>query len=87
MARALDADRLSLYADRWVDLINGLAIVAVTAATARSLLAGGVLAAVLVLSAVASSFGSPLAGRSATRSSGARAAFGRSLLCRCQREG
>ena len=80
VARALDADRFARYGDRWVDLVNGLAIVAVTAATARSLLAGAVLASVLVLSALASSFGSPIAGRSATRSSTARASFGRSLV-------
>lgn len=80
VARALDADRFARYGDRWVDLVNGSAIVVVTAACARSLLAGGVLASVLVLSALASSFGSPVAGRSATQSSGARAAFGRSLV-------
>ncbi len=43
VARAMDADRLARYADRWVDLVNGLIIVALTAALARSLLAGGVL--------------------------------------------
>ena len=80
VARTMDADRFARYGDRWVDLVNGLVIVAVTAAAAQSLLAGAVLAAVLVGSAVASSFGSPIAGRSATQSSAARAAFGRSLV-------
>ncbi|MGB8650973.1 MAG: ABC transporter ATP-binding protein, partial [Mycobacteriales bacterium] len=80
VARAMDADRLARYGDRWVDFLNGLLIAAVTAAVARSLLAGGVLLAVMVLSAAASSFGSPLAGRSAAASSAARARFGRSLV-------
>jgi ATP-binding cassette subfamily B protein len=80
VARAMDADRYARYGDRWVDFINGFVIVAVTAAAARSLLAGAVLLAVMVLSAAASSFGSPLAGRSAAASSAARARFGRSLV-------
>ncbi|MGN6330527.1 MAG: ATP-binding cassette domain-containing protein [Motilibacteraceae bacterium] len=80
VARAMDADRLARYGDRWVDFVNGLAIVAVTAVAARSLLAGGVLVAVMVLSALASSLGRPLAGRSAAASSAARARFGRSLV-------
>ncbi len=80
VSRAMDSDRYARYADRWVDFLNGLAIVAVTAAVARNLLAGAVLLAVMVLSAVASSFGSPLAGRSVAASSTARAQFGRSLV-------
>jgi ATP-binding cassette subfamily B protein len=80
VARAMDADRFARYGDRWVDFINGFAIAAVTAAAARSLLAGGVLLAVMGLSAAASSLGSPLAGRSAAASSAARARFGRSLV-------
>ena len=31
VARSMDADRYALYADRWVDFLNGLAIVVVTA--------------------------------------------------------
>lgn len=80
VARAMDADRFARYADRWVDFVNGLVIVLVTAVAARSLLAGGVLAAVMVLSAAASALGSPVAGRSAAASSTARAQFGRSLV-------
>ena len=34
VARAMDADRLARYADRWVDFVNGLVIVAVTALVA-----------------------------------------------------
>jgi ATP-binding cassette subfamily B protein len=80
VGRALDADRFVRYADRWVDLVNGLVVVAVTALAAQSLLAGGVLLAVMVLAAAASAGGSPAAGRSAMASSTARARFGRSLV-------
>ena len=76
----MDADRLARYADRWVDFVNGLAIVAVTAVVAQSLLAGGVLLAVMVASALASSLGRRVAGRSAAASAAARARFGRSLV-------
>jgi ATP-binding cassette subfamily B protein len=80
VGRAMDADRFVRYADRWVDLINGVVIVFATAAMAQSLLAGGVLLAVMLLSAAASAVGSPVAGRSAAASSKARARFGRSLV-------
>ena len=80
VARTMDADRLARYADRWVDLVMGLAIVAVTAVIAQSWLAGGVLLLVMVASALASSLGRPLAGRSAAASATARAVFGRSLV-------
>lgn len=80
VARALDADRFVRYADRWVDLVNGLVLVAVTAVLSWSLLAGAVLLAVLVVSAVCALAGRGVAGRSATRSAAARAGFGRSLV-------
>jgi ABC-type multidrug transport system fused ATPase/permease subunit len=80
VARTMDADRYVRYADRWVDFVNGLAIVAVTAAAARNLVAGAVLLAVMVLSGLASLLGTPLAGRSVAASSAARARFGRSLV-------
>ncbi len=80
VARALDADRYARYADRWVDFVNGLLIVVVTTVAAGSLLAGGVLLAVMVASALASTLGRPIAGRSATAASAARARFGRSLV-------
>ncbi|MBO3665126.1 ATP-binding cassette domain-containing protein [Microbacterium stercoris] len=80
VARAMDADRYVMYADRWVDFVNGLIIAAVTAIVSRSWLAGGVLLAVMVVSALAAAVGRPIAGRSATRSSAARARFGRSLV-------
>jgi ABC-type multidrug transport system fused ATPase/permease subunit len=80
VARALDADRYVRYADRWVDLVNGLVLVAVTALLSWSLLAGAVLLSVMVVSAACALVGRPIAGRSATRSAAARAGFGRSLV-------
>jgi ATP-binding cassette subfamily B protein len=80
VARTMDADRLARYADRWVDFLNGLAIAAVTALVAGTVLAGGILLGVMTASAVASSFGRRVAGRSAAASSAARARFGRSLV-------
>lgn len=80
VARVMDANRITRYADRWVDFINGLVIVALTVLIARSWLAGGVLLAVMVAAAVASSFGRRVAGRSAAAASAARAGFGRALV-------
>ncbi|GAB2600946.1 ATP-binding cassette domain-containing protein [Pseudactinotalea suaedae] len=80
VARAMDADRFARYADRWVDFINGLLIVVVTAVISGTWTAGAVLLAVMVISAAASAIGRPIAGRSATKSSAARAGFGRALV-------
>lgn len=80
VSRAMDADRFARYADRWVDFANGLAIALVTMVAGGTWLAGGVLLAVMVTSALASSIGRPIAGRSAARSSAARARFGRALV-------
>ena len=80
VARAMDADRYARYADRWVDFVNGLLIALVTSLIAQSLLAGGILLLVMVVSALASSLGRRVAGRSAAESSAARARFGRSLV-------
>jgi len=80
VARTMDADRLARYADRWIDFGNGLAIATLTAVLAQSLLAGGVLLAVMVASSLASTLGRPVAGRSAAASAAARARFGRSLV-------
>ncbi|MGA8255562.1 MAG: ABC transporter ATP-binding protein, partial [Nocardioides sp.] len=76
VARALDADRFARYADRWVDFINGLIIIVLTTIVGMSFLAGGILLGVMVASALASSVGRPIAGRSATAASAARARFG-----------
>ncbi|TIC85584.1 ABC transporter ATP-binding protein [Nocardioides sp. GY 10127] len=80
VARAMDADRLARYADRWVDFVNGLLIVAVTMLLSWNVFTGLVLLAVMAASALASSFGRRVAGRSAAASSSARARFGRSLV-------
>jgi len=80
VARSMDADRMARYADRWVDLLNGIAIAVLTAVAAWNVLAGAVLLSVMGGSAIASSFGRRVAGRSAAASSAARARFGRSLV-------
>lgn len=80
VARSMDADRYARYADRWVDFINGLVIASVTALIGGTWLAGAVLLAVMLSSALASSLGRPIAGRSAAASSAARARFGRALV-------
>ena len=79
-ARALDTDRLMLYADRWVDVTFGVMTVGLTTLAAGTPLAGAVVAAVLVLSAAVSGLGAPLAGRSARVAGDERARFGRSLV-------
>ena len=80
VARSMDADRYARYADRWVDFVNGLIIASVTALLAGTWMAGAVLLAVMVASALASTVGRPIAGRSAAASSTARAGFGRALV-------
>jgi ABC-type multidrug transport system fused ATPase/permease subunit len=80
VGRSMDADRFVRYADRWVDFINGLLIVVFTAIAGWSLLAGGTLLTVMLVSAAASAVGSPIAGRSVAASSAARAQFGRFLV-------
>ena len=80
VARSMDADRYARYADRWIDFSNGLLIAVITMVAGGTLLAGGVLLIVMTTSAVASSIGRPIAGRSAARSSAARARFGRAVV-------
>jgi len=80
VARSMDADRYARYADRWVDFVNGLLVAAITMIAGGTWLAGTVLLVVMVTSALASAVGRPIAGRSATRSSTARARFGRAVV-------
>ncbi len=80
VARAMDADRIARYTDRWVDFVNGLLVAALTAAIAGTWLAGAVLLAVMTASALASSLGRRVAGRSAAAASTARAGFGQALV-------
>lgn len=80
VARALDAERLVLYVDRWVDLLNGAIVVVLAAFLADSLLAGAVLAAVLIVAAVTAWFARPTMGAAATAAADARAVFGRVLV-------
>ncbi|WP_231123597.1 ATP-binding cassette domain-containing protein [Nocardioides sambongensis] len=80
VARSMDADRYARYADRWVDVFNGLLIAVLTMIVGGTWLAGGILLVVMLASALASSVGRPIAGRSAARSSAARAGFGRAVV-------
>lgn len=80
VARSMDADRFARYSDRWVDFVNGILIAFITMIAGGTWLAGAVLFAVMTSSALASSLGRPIAGRSAARSSTARAGFGRALV-------
>ena len=80
VARAMDCDRYTRYADRWIDFVNGLILVTVTALLGGTALAGGVLLAVMLTTAVTSRLGSPSAGRTAAAASTARAEFGRALV-------
>ena len=80
VSRTMDADRLARYTDRWVDFVNGLVVASTTALIAGTWLAGAVLLVVMVVSALASTLGRPMAGRSAAAASTARAGFGRSLV-------
>ncbi|HRW19452.1 MAG TPA: ABC transporter ATP-binding protein [Dermatophilaceae bacterium] len=80
VARAMDSDRYARYADRWVDFVNGIAIVIITALVARSVWAGLVLLTVMVAASITSFIGRPIAGRSATVAAAARARFGRALV-------
>lgn len=80
VARAMDADRIARYTDRWVDFVNGLVVAALTALIAGTWLAGAILLAVMTASALASSLGRRVAGRSAAAASAARAGFGQALV-------
>ena len=80
VARTMDADRFARYSDRWVDFVNGLLIALAASLASRTWVAGAVLLAVMLTSAVASSVGRPIAGRSAAKSSAARARFGRAVV-------
>ncbi|RKS67964.1 ABC-type multidrug transport system fused ATPase/permease subunit [Motilibacter peucedani] len=78
-ARALDSDRLVWYADRWVDIVLAVVAVTATAILSGSWLALAVVAGVLLLSALVSAGGAPLAGRAARLAGDQRAEFGRAL--------
>lgn len=79
-ARALDSERFLTYTDRWVDVVISLVTVVVTGLVSGSALAVAVVGGVLVVSAVVSTAGAPLAGSSARVAGDQRALFGRSLV-------
>ncbi|RZS82858.1 ABC-type multidrug transport system fused ATPase/permease subunit [Motilibacter rhizosphaerae] len=78
-ARALDSDRLIWYADRWLDVCLAAIAVAAAAALSGSPLALLVLLGVLLLPALVSALGAPLAGRAAREAGDARARLGQEL--------
>lgn len=80
VARAMDADRFARYADRWVDFVNGMLVALITMVAGGSWMSLVILLGVMAASAAASAVGRPIAGRSATKSSEARARFGRALV-------
>ena len=80
VARTMDADRLARYTDRWVDFVNGLVVAMMTAVIAQTWVAGAVLLTVMAVSALASTLGRRVAGRSAAAASTARARFGQNLV-------
>ena len=80
VARTMDADRLARYTDRWVDFANGLIVAGLTALIAGTWVAGAILLTVMFVSALASTLGRRVAGRSAAAASTARARFGQSLV-------
>ena len=80
VARTMDADRLARYTDRWVDFVNGLIVAGLTALIAGTWVAGAILLTVMFVSALASTLGRRVAGRSAAAASTARARFGQSLV-------
>ncbi|WP_104432923.1 ATP-binding cassette domain-containing protein [Kineococcus xinjiangensis] len=79
VARALDSERLVLYADRWVDVVMGALLVAGTALLGGSVLVAVVLGGILVVSALASAAGAPLAGSAARLAGDERAELGRAM--------
>ena len=79
-ARALDSDRLMIYADRWVDVGIGVVVVVAATLAGGSLLAGSVVAGVLAGSALVSALGAPAMGRAARVAGDQRTVFGSSLV-------
>ncbi len=80
VARALDSDRYARYADRWVDVTNGLLFALSTGVAAASPMAALVVLAIMAVSASAAALGRGVAGRSAASASATRARFGRALV-------
>src|SRR5699024_12435525 len=80
VARSMDADRYARYADRRVGFINGVWVAVATALLGGTLLAGGVLLAVMVAAGLDSSNGRPVARRSAAAASYTRAGSGCAIV-------
>jgi ATP-binding cassette subfamily B protein len=80
VARLLDADRFSRYADRWNEVVTAVLIVVITSLLSGTVIAGAILLAVMAAAASTSVAGRAIAGRSAAAASASRAAFGSALV-------
>ncbi|MEU6698361.1 ABC transporter ATP-binding protein [Pseudonocardia sp. NPDC046786] len=79
VARALDSDRMVLYVDRWVDVVNSAIVVVVAGLVAGDVRVAAVIGAFLLLCAGIAAVGAPFAGRAGRAAADARARFGTSL--------
>ncbi|ANY08718.1 ABC transporter ATP-binding protein [Pseudonocardia sp. HH130630-07] len=79
VARALDSDRMVLYADRWVDVANAALVVLATWLLSGNVQTAAVVGGFLVLCARAAALGAPAAGRAGRAAADARARFGTAL--------
>ncbi|GAA1396616.1 ATP-binding cassette domain-containing protein [Pseudonocardia kongjuensis] len=79
VARALDSDRMVLYVDRWVDVVNSVIVVVVAGLVAGDVRVAAVIGAFLLLCAGIAAVGAPFAGRAGRTAADARARFGTSL--------
>jgi ABC-type multidrug transport system fused ATPase/permease subunit len=80
VARAMDSDRIIMYADQWFDLVIGLVMAPFIVLASGSWIALAALLGIMALSAIAAVVGRPIAGRSAKLAADARAKFGRVLV-------
>ncbi|BBG01646.1 MULTISPECIES: ABC transporter ATP-binding protein [Pseudonocardia] len=79
VARALDSDRMVLYVDRWVDVVNSVIVVTVAGLIAGDVRVAAVIGVFLLLCAGVAAVGAPFAGRAGRAAADARARFGTSL--------
>ena len=79
VARALDSDRMTLYVDRWVDVVNAAIVAVVAGLVAGDVRVTAVVGAFLLLCAGVAAVGAPFAGRAGRVAADARARFGTAL--------
>ncbi|MEQ3552483.1 ABC transporter ATP-binding protein [Pseudonocardia nematodicida] len=79
VARTLDSDRLLLYVDRWIDVVNAGVVALIAGLVSGDVRVAAVIAGFLLLCAGAAAVGAPYAGRAGRIAADARARFGTSL--------